>query len=429
MSMMHNAHEEESERRYDPDTLRKVTALAARLQSEHQEKLSVHDMERIGAEVGLEPTFIRKALEQHNEHQANTTVSLNGEETELPSNTQVSTRGQSQTTGELLTPKSEYYAAVTAFSLPLIWGSLAYMTKSAADLTAIMTLVTPAPLAALLGFLSGRRGMGAAAAMTLVVALAPSFPFLFFNGSADMGSTFGAMFAYTFCATPMLLGLGYLGATLRERISSADTEQTAETQEAVSAQTAERKQAAEAPKVNRIHRACLSIDLVDPTALRQCAQGGLVETTFVQYRQWVEEVARSAGGALHSSVGDSMLFLFPTDASALKVARRLQEGIPSFNAALNRLPLPFQMRCGVSSGEISEEVSSTLHHLHSPMFDRAATLQHRAAPGDIVVSGEIAAAALVELETLTPLSEPVFGATAFSWRSARATQKLANPTS
>ena len=54
MPMMHNAHEEEGERRYDPDTLRKVTALAARLQSEHQEKLTMRDMEQIGAEVGLE---------------------------------------------------------------------------------------------------------------------------------------------------------------------------------------------------------------------------------------------------------------------------------------------------------------------------------------------------------------------------------------
>lgn len=57
-------HQTSEEPRYDAETLRKVAALAQRLQSERQETLSAHEMEKIGAEVGLEPVFIRKALDR-----------------------------------------------------------------------------------------------------------------------------------------------------------------------------------------------------------------------------------------------------------------------------------------------------------------------------------------------------------------------------
>lgn len=52
------------EPRYDAETLRKVTALAGQLQSRNQERLTAREIEEIGAEVGVEPQFIREALEQ-----------------------------------------------------------------------------------------------------------------------------------------------------------------------------------------------------------------------------------------------------------------------------------------------------------------------------------------------------------------------------
>lgn len=59
-----------SEPRYDAETLRKVAAHAARLQSErearrssHRErKFSAEDMDQIGREVGLDPALMRQAL-------------------------------------------------------------------------------------------------------------------------------------------------------------------------------------------------------------------------------------------------------------------------------------------------------------------------------------------------------------------------------
>src|SRR5690242_19348164 len=52
------------EPRYDAVTLRKVARLAQRLQDRQQETLTAREMESIGAEVGLDPTFMRRALAQ-----------------------------------------------------------------------------------------------------------------------------------------------------------------------------------------------------------------------------------------------------------------------------------------------------------------------------------------------------------------------------
>jgi len=50
------------EPRYDAETLRKVTSLAQRLQISQQETFTAQEMEDIGAEVGVERSFIRRAL-------------------------------------------------------------------------------------------------------------------------------------------------------------------------------------------------------------------------------------------------------------------------------------------------------------------------------------------------------------------------------
>jgi class 3 adenylate cyclase len=130
----------------------------------------------------------------------------------------------------------------------------------------------------------------------------------------------------------------------------------------------------------------------------------------------VEQVIRAHGGEVQYAAGDGVMCLFPTDAGALHATRQLQEGLMSFNAEHNRLPLPFRIRCGVSAGEVAIEEGTPLGHLQSPVIDRAAALQKQAEPGSVVVSSEVTAAALIELGDLTPLPAPVVGEAAFSWR-------------
>ena len=437
MPMMHHAHEDESERRYDPETLRKVTALAARLQSERQEYLTAREMEAIGAEVGLEPEFVRQALAQHTEQMVQAEKQAQEEReqearlTHSMQTTQQMQTQQVQQTGEVRSSKVEFLASVMALTLPVFWGTMAYMFKFSPGLMTLFTLISPAPLTALLGFLSGRKSVGITTAMMMVLALAPTFPYLFFSNltrdQIDPGMYYGAMFAYALFATPMIASLGALGATLRERFFPQGIEQRQQRKNLSRSEMLHTVQALQTQMEGaRQYRACLSVDVVSPTEMRHGHPAALADYTFGQYRHWVDEVARACGGELHSGMGDSMLFLFPTDAQAVRSARRLQEGVVSFNAALNRLPLPFRLRVGISGGEMTEGANPAHQHLHNPMLDRAAMLQHRAEPGDVVVSGEVAASALVELEHLAPLPDPVFGAPAFSWQAGRRLRNTIN---
>ena len=97
---------------------------------------------------------------------------------------------------------------------------------------------------------------------------------------------------------------------------------------------------------------------------------------------------------------------------------RLQQEISQFNRSINsRMPLPLCIRCGMSAGEVALDETMPIGHLQSPVIDRAAALQERAQPGEIVVSSELAAHALVELGQISPYPELILDEQAFIYQS------------
>jgi class 3 adenylate cyclase len=167
------------------------------------------------------------------------------------------------------------------------------------------------------------------------------------------------------------------------------------------------------------HRAFLSVDVAGSSEIKRSAPELAVELPFGQYRAWVEEVVRAHGGEMQCTAGDGVMAIFPTDVGAVRAARQLQEQLPRFNAEQNRLAQPIRIRCGISAGEVAIEQGTPLGHLQSLVIDRAAALQKRAEPGDIVVSSEVAGVALIELGTLAPLPETVAGEPAFASQMGR----------
>src|SRR5262249_14789007 len=119
------------EPRYDAHTLRKVAALAGRLQNQKQETLTAREIEAIGAEAGLEPAFIQQALAQ-----------LAG--------------SQPRPDRKKASP-NELWPPVAIFSAPLVWGALSWLVRDSHSLAPLFWIVLPAPLALLLGFLSGQK--------------------------------------------------------------------------------------------------------------------------------------------------------------------------------------------------------------------------------------------------------------------------------
>lgn len=335
------------ELRYDTETLRKVTVLAQELKRRHEDTFSPREMEAIGAEVGLEPVFIREAMRQ------------------------------------LSTPAVE--------RAPSTFSPKALQAFMAAWWSAAWTL--PFFLAIVLG-----RGDKGFSVVTFMLGWG------LYIGLGVFGSTFAEMGQPEKASKPEK-------RKKKREVVQGDLSR----QDLLEALVVLQRQL----ESQREHRAFLSIDVVNSTGMKAGQDDLSVEYSFGQYQAWVEGIVTSLGGEINSAAGDGMMAAFRSDTDAVRAARMIQESMPRFNAQRNRLATPFQIRCGLTSGEIAIDPSVPLSRINSALLDRAAVLQKHAAPGDIVLSGELAQTALLELGPIGPhrASEP--GAPVFSWHAAR----------
>ncbi len=489
------------ERRYDTDTLQKVTALASRLQHEHQDRLTAGEAEQLGMEIGLQPQFMQQAMAQVDSEQAMTQEATLKSEVEARerasqeqeqrsqshqvhrrhlSEQEVMTRRQRRTM--LSSTRSEFYGVLTTLGLPMLLGFLAYCLKSHTGpnelglttqiprlgVIQLFTLIAPWPIALLQGYLGGRRRIGFIAAATLILALAPTVPFLGATSPEqyqliliEILNHFPEMFLYVLVCLPVAGLLGVLGAWARQQVALPTTLGAARTgengqatglqhreyvtggpvahnvpatmpqyasattplqsgaalhgaalhrrtqpaQATQSAQTTNRQVATTGVVQGR--RTYLSIDVAALMELRQSATLAAVDYSFGQLRAWIEEMVRAGGGDLQAGLEGSLLASFSTDAQALQTARRVQQELPKFNQTLNRLPMPFRLRCGISAGTAGNRA----------VIERSHELLKAAAGGEINIGDEVAAAALTELGTLTPLSDAGVGELAFVWQT------------
>jgi class 3 adenylate cyclase len=390
-----------AERGYDEGTLRKVAALAARLQSRQQETLTAREIEAIAAEAGLEPGFIQQALAQ------------------LAAEQPPARRKRAAAT--------EFWSLVAAYGILLLWTTLAVLWSSdtrgwVSDVFNVLALYGVVPLALLLGFLVGRSRAGFAISACLILAMTPaclnySFHYLSRTHPSDpigIGAALVTAGLYAVLGAPLIGWVGLQGARAREHCLPLPSAKLPVSRPALLNLLFSLQRQLEGQKERR---AFLSVDVVGSSEMKRSAPELAVEHSFGQYRGWIEDVVCAHGGEMQSAAGDGVMAIFPADAGAVRAARQLQEELPRFNQEQNRLPLPFRIRCGVSAGEVAIEEGTPLGHLQSPVIDRAAVLQKRAEPGEIVVSAEVAGAALVELGALAPVPEPAAGEPAFSWRA------------
>lgn|GEM_PF-913302 len=417
MTQMNFEPQQETESRYQPALLQQVTTLASRLQDEHRETLTAQQMEAIGAEVGLEPAFVRKALDQLTQQKV------------LKKTTQ--TAAQTTTT---TASKAEFYTAIVALAFPFFWGTLAYFmvraglsprffsprgglapTEESTSLAIFFSLLAPGPLAVLQGFLTGKKSLGRISGLVLACALAATFPYAVPTGYGIDGAT---ALPYAFVGAGMLSLLGNAGARLRERYFPLPS---AEKKEVGNLSRAELLDALFALQQQlqgqKQHRAFLSVDVVGSTEMKHGASDLAVEHAFGQLRRWIEQIVAANGGQIQSTAGDGMMCLFPNDAAAIRAARALQERLPQFNSTIsNALMPPFRLRCGVNAGDVAIEDGAPIGHLNSVVIDRAAQLQKRAEPEGILISGDMAVAAFAELGQAQLTPETILGEVVFIWR-------------
>ncbi|MBI3911038.1 MAG: hypothetical protein HY320_08915 [Armatimonadetes bacterium] len=354
--MLRHREAVESEPRYDAATLQKVAALAARLQSRHEETLTAQEMESIGAEVGLEPAFIRQALWQLTREKRPASL--------RPQNLRAIARA--------------WWGA--GWAIPFI------------GLLLLDALGLHELLPAIGFFLGWALYIGGG---ILLGSWSAGPPETVDDQPVSRATLVDALFTLQHDLEGQKVHRASLSMKVAGSWGTWGTLSTPTTAQ----------------------RAFLSVDFVGASEMKRGAPELAVEYPFGPFQAWVEEIVRGCGGEMQSATGDGIMSIFPDDTSAVRAARQLQERLGQFNAAHNRLPNPFQIRCGVSAGEIAFKAGTLWDRLNNPVIDRAVALQKRAAPGDIVVGSEVAGAALLELGNLSPLPERIAGEPAFSWRA------------
>jgi len=172
-----------------------------------------------------------------------------------------------------------------------------------------------------------------------------------------------------------------------------------------------------APRETRRTITVLLCDVRDSTGLGERLQPEAFRSALTQYIEAARTVFEAHGGTVYPPSGDGILAAFgipklhEDDAlRAVRAAVEFRDALPALNRALEReLGVQVAVRIGINTGEIAVEVGAQRQPpLLGDVPNIAARLEHKAAPGEIVlgVATWLLVRDLVSVEPLGPLTLP-----------------------
>jgi hypothetical protein len=201
-----------TEPRFDTEAVQQVLALATRLQNEHRETLSAREVEEIGAEMGLDPAFVRTAMGTVSGDKLATVGTERIEEAELVT---------AEAAGIVVEPRITLRQAVWA-SWPaaayaiFVWFILASTYEHRrSDVASFLQFGQPVLFAVVLGWRARSPRLGALAGVAS--ALLPALVVILHGVyRVQSGEDYVALEAYA----ALLAALGYCAAKVRRRVAS-----------------------------------------------------------------------------------------------------------------------------------------------------------------------------------------------------------------
>ncbi|MBL8086505.1 MAG: hypothetical protein JNM85_00360 [Chthonomonas sp.] len=100
------------------------------------------------------------------------------------------------------------------------------------------------------------------------------------------------------------------------------------------------------------HVCVMVVDAARSSVMKSNADPFEAEWSFREYQVFLDRVAARFLGSVQSTAGDGAIIEFPSSDSAMQAARAIQSEIAIFNAHVNRLKAPFELRIGLHAGEI-----------------------------------------------------------------------------
>lgn len=205
-------HEEENEQqqRYDPQMAQKIVSVAARLQEDHEASLSAAELQEIGAEVGVDPEFVRQALAQAKSDQDHRLSARVRPRKRL---------GLKQS--NVLTSRGELRAWAVASLVPVMVGTSAFllnMGKRSTLSELFGFLLLPLLVSWLPGFLTGRKRAGVVLGLWFATCMVLTMDLIYGKPPGLELISRQEMEAWLEYAVPGI-SIGVIAAWLRARVS------------------------------------------------------------------------------------------------------------------------------------------------------------------------------------------------------------------
>lgn len=135
--------------------------------------------------------------------------------------------------------------------------------------------------------------------------------------------------------------------------------------------------------------AFLAIDVVDSTSLKENEDSQMVEMTFLEYHDFVENKLRQHGMIKASWTPDGVMSCFNTTNDAILAAQSVLDGLGYFNAHIKKIKKDFNIRCGINSGYVYYDDSIPLSQYSDRVLDIAGHMQKHAPINSILIAKQL----------------------------------------
>jgi class 3 adenylate cyclase len=109
-----------------------------------------------------------------------------------------------------------------------------------------------------------------------------------------------------------------------------------------------------------------------------------VKYSFEKYYSFLDEILKEHGSDDITRAGDGSMSSYYNTQDAVNAALVFLKKLDKFNREQNKLPLPFQPRCGIHCGDVPGNVQ--IPNIFSIVLDIAGHLQKYCDPGGLLIS-------------------------------------------
>jgi serine/threonine protein kinase/class 3 adenylate cyclase len=164
------------------------------------------------------------------------------------------------------------------------------------------------------------------------------------------------------------------------------------------------------------HLAFLSIDVIGSTKMKIGEDKLVVEHAFTEYKKFVDRILKSNKVWKVAWTPDGIMCAFLSCEDATRAAQTVLTELPWFNEGVHKLRTPFDVRCGINTGEVIFPEEKAMEEISDEVVDIAGHMQKYATHQTLWMAREVLAE-LTSADGFVQVADKIVdGRTPFEWR-------------